>query len=294
MAVSTAVTVPPPARQPNRFGLFSVVPVHDVSDNHQLLGIQWEPDTCTRPKVLPDQCPCSTVNEFTPAAPIGDASPFSVMGSWTCALAGYSPEDGQAKATRNLLDGEQHAVEWALWTGEADAFAPLDPDQAYHGPRFAHPSTPVIGTVHCARDLLAVIEQYTSHHYVGTPIIHAPRSALSYLDEQVMVTGQRLETKLGVPIVAGAGYSEANTGPDGTRPAVGSYWVYVTGAMLVYRSEVFTPPEATAGFYRCNNEFVALAERTYLAGWDCFTAAVLFTPCCACGEPTGVETGVTP
>jgi len=274
--VNARVTVAGPVRTPHRFGLFSAVPVVDV-DGHELMGVQWEPPTCARPKVLPDSSCCPTVKEFEPPAPVQDATPFTVMGSWSCTLLGNNMADAVRRARQHLEAGEQHAVEYEVWTGEAGS-----------GPRFADPTTPNLGTVHCAADLLAVLEEYASRNYVGQPLLHVPRSVLPYFGADGLTTvvgGNRLETNYGLPIVAGAGYSEANTGPDGAPAPAGSYWVYLTGAMKVWRGSIVEPPNPEAGFSRCNNEFVALAERIYLVGWDCFTVAVLFEPCCPCGAP---------
>lgn len=288
MPINAAVTVAAPPRQTHKYGLFSAVPVVPVSDPHELMGVQWEPLTCERPTIVPDQCPCPTTKEFVPPPPVQDVEPFNVLGSWACALGGNTVAAAQQRARDHLTAGEQQAVEWAVWTGMADNHDPLSQDDAYHGPRFAHPTTPVIGTVQCAKDLLAVIEDYTASVYVGQPLVHLPRAVLPHLaaENLVTTTGTRLETPYGTPLVAGAGYGEANTGPDGVRAPAGSWWVYATGAMQVRRSDVFVPPNPEVGFSRCNNEFVAIAERTYLVGWDCFTAAVLFEPCCECAAPT--------
>lgn len=287
MAINAKVTVTGPPRTPHRFGLFSAVPVVQVTDPHQLVGVQWEPLTCERPTIVPDQCPCGTHKEVVSPPGVQDAEPFTVLGSWSCALGGNTVERAQQRARDHLTAGEQHAVEWAVWTGQADNHEPIDEADAYHGPRFAHPDTPVIGTVRCAADLLAIIEDYTSQVYTGDPLVHLPRAVLPYLADAGLVTrsGTHLETPYGTSLVAGAGYGEANTGPDGTRAPDGAWWVYVTGAMQVWRSDVFTPPNPAAGFSRCSNEMTAIAERTYLVGWECFTAAVLFDPCCMCGDP---------
>ena len=287
MAINAKFTVPGPQRAPHRYGLFTAVPVVDVTDPHALMGVQWESPTCQRPQVIPDQCPCPTAKSGFPPSPVGDAEPFAVLGSWECALGGNTVAEAYRQARQHLTIGEQHAVEWAVWTGQADQHDPLDDADAYHGPRFAHPTTPVIGTVHCGKDLLAMVEDYTAARYTGQPLVHLPRAVLPHLAAEHLVTtvGTRLETPYGTPLVAGAGYGEANTGPDGTKAPAGSWWVYVTGAMQVWRGPVYTPPDEAAGFSRCNNEFLAIAERIYLAGWDCFTAALLFEPCCPCGAP---------
>lgn len=277
MPIKAYVTVPGPVRVPHRFGLFSAVPVVDVTDSHALMGVQWEPLTCASPKVLSDGCPCPPSKEFEPAPGVQQADPFVVMGSWACGLPGNSVDEAQRRARRHLELGEQQAVERAVWTGAAGA-----------APWFAHESTPNLGTVHCATDLLAVVEDYAATHSTGAPLLHLPRPVLPYLAADRLVApvgGTRLETGYGTPVVAGAGYVEANIGPGGVPAPPGAWWVYATGAMQVWRGPVITPPDPVAGFSRCNNEFVALAERIYLVGWDCFTAAVLFEPCCACGAP---------
>lgn len=274
MVVRVTVTGPP--RTPHRFGLFSVVPVEEV-DSHALMGVQWEPLTCASPNVYEFGC-CPPNKEFEAAPGVQDATPFVVVGSWACTMGGITPDEAQRRARQHLELGEQHAVERALWTGEGG-----------NGPRLAHPDTADLGEVHCATDMLSVLEGYANRNYVGQSILHAPRAVMPYLTENGLVgqvAGSRLETPYGLSVVAGSGYTEANTGPDGTPAPAGSWWVYMTGAMKVWRGPVETPPDPEAGFSRCDNEFVALAERIYLVGWDCFTAAVLFTPCCDCGAPT--------
>jgi hypothetical protein len=279
MPTSARVTVRGPVRTPRRFGLFSVAEVEDVTDPHALMGVQWEPLTCDRAHSTSDGCPCVTENKvFTPGTQPQDATPFVVHGSWQCAKLGTTVEAAARAARAQLEIGEQQAVEWELWTGTAGA-----------GPRLAHPDTVDLGEVRCATDLLAAIEDYTAAAFNANPVIHVPRPVVPYLVADHLITtvaGSRLETTLGVPVAAGAGYAEANTGPDGTPAPAGSWWVYVTGPIKVWRGPIVAVPDpGEAGFMRCSNELVALAERTYLVGWDCITAAVLFTPCCACGAP---------
>lgn len=286
--VNARVTVPGPVRAPHRFGLFSAVPLVEITDEHTYNGVQWEPGSCERPRVLPDGSCCGTAKEFLPPDGVHDATPFTVVGTWQCQLLGTTPAAAQQKARAHLELGEQHAAEWAVWTGRVDPPGPADAGE--HGPYLAHPSTTNLGTVRCGTDLIAVIEQYVASVYTGVPVLHVPRPVLAYLVQQSQVVtvagGSRIETVGGIPVAVGAGYTEANTGPGNTPAPAGSWWVYVTGAMKVWRGPIITPPNPEVGFSRCNNEMAALAERVYLAGWDCFTAGVLFDPCCACGEPT--------
>lgn len=279
MPTLARVTVTGPIRPPRRFGLFSVAEVETSTDPHIQAGVQWVADACEPPATVSDGCPCPDLKTWTPGRGVQDATPFAVVGSWQCAKLGVTLNEAVARARTQLEGGEQQAVEREVWEGTNGA-----------GPRFAHPDTVVIGEVGCATDLLAAIESYASAFMVQ-PVVHAPRPVLAHLAADHLIekvaSGARLETPWGTPVAGGPGYAMANTGPDGTPAPEGSWWVYATGPIKVWRGPVIALPEPPEqGFVRCSNEFVATAERVYVVGWDCFTAAVLYTPCCPCpGTP---------
>ncbi len=113
-------------------------------------------------------------------------------------------------------------------------------------------------------------------------MIHAPRPVIPWLTDHVTRESGRLVTTQGVPVAAGAGYTEANTGPNGIPAPDGSWWVYITGPVHIRRGPITETPPAQ-GFDPRTNDITALAERQYVVGWDsCLTAAVLFTPSCCC------------
>lgn len=282
------VTIPAPVRQPHRFGLFSVANVADVTDAHELLGVQWEPLPCERPGLWVDDCAPNTgagegegeggedsyPNEKAPAVqpePV-EADPITVYGSWFCLKLGYTLDEVQARARAHLLAGEQQSVEYAVWTGDGG-----------NRPYLADPETVNLGEATCAAQLLAMLYEHADTAFTGEPVIHMPRPVVPWLTDHVTRESGRLVTTQGVPIAAGAGYTEANTGPGGTRAPEGSYWVYATGPVTVRRGPIDNVPSPTsAGFNRRDNTLLALAERQYVVGWDCLTAAVLFTPSCCC------------
>ena len=284
------VTVPAPVRQPHRHGLFSVASIVDVTDPHELLGVQWEPLPCERPGLWIDDCAPSTgdgeggeddeggegpdTGEKVFAAPPDDgtADPITVYGSWHCQKLGHTLDEIRNRARAHLTGGEQQAVEYALWTGAGG-----------NQPYFADPTTVDLGEATCAAQLLAILYEHADTAFTGEPVLHMPRPVVPWLADHVTRESGRLVTTQGVPIAAGAGYTEANTGPGGTPAPDGSYWIYATGPLMVRRGPIEDAPNPTsAGFNTRTNEITALAERQYVVGWDCLTAAVLFSPSCCC------------
>lgn len=268
------VTVSPPGRSAHRYGLFSAVSIVDVTDEHELMGVQWTPFPCDRPELWVDDCIGSPGGEgeklFAEQPDIIQATPITVYGSFHCNLLGFSVQEAQDRAREHLAAGEQQAVEYALWTGEAG-----------NSPYLASPDTEDLGEASCANELLAMVYRFADTAFVGEPVLHVPRAAVPWMSFSVVADSGRLRTQQGVPIAAGAGYTEANTGPDGEPAPEGSWWVYVTGPLVVRRGSVeVVPNPGSRGFSTRDNQISALAERQFVVGWDCVAGAVLFSPRC--------------
>lgn len=272
MAVGAYVTVPAPARQPHRYGLFSAATIVDTTTPHEQMGVQWSPLPCDRPDYWPHDCPTPPDATKTPTTqpPTQHALPITIYGSFECRLVGYSITEATARAREHLTAGEQHAVEYALWTGISN-----------NTPTLTGADTLDLGTASCPAALLSLIYAHTDTHFVGEPLIHIPRAAVPWFGDQLVRDNGRLTTKLGTPVAAGAGYSEANTGPTGEPAPDGAFWVYATGPIVLRRGPIHdVPTPAHQGFNTRTNDFTALSERRYLAMWDCLTVAALFTPRC--------------
>ncbi|MDQ0376499.1 hypothetical protein [Amycolatopsis thermophila] len=277
------VTVAAPVRTPHRYGLFSAASIVDATDMHELMGVQWQPLPCGRPGLFVEDClptgggnpdvPATTEKDFADQPGTVEASPITVYGSFRCRLLGYSLEEAQRRAREHLEAGEQQAVEYAVMSGEGGNL-----------PFLADADTVNLGTATCAEELLSLLYEHADAEFTGEPVLHVPRAAAPWLKDHLAREAGRLVTTLGTPVVAGAGYSEANVGPGGVAAPAGSFWVYATGPVVVRRGPITAvpnPPEA--GLNRSNNDFTALAERQYVVGWDCLAAAVQFTPACCCG-----------
>lgn len=270
MASAPALIVEGIARQPLPYGLFSVLTPRSSGDDHWQNGIQWETLGCAPVSGIGDpQCdPAVTTglpkNLDNGAGDLGEATPFTVYGVYTCNPVGHTLDYAQQRATEHLLAREEARVEQALWTGDLDNGG------------FAAGATEA-GTGMSLARAVARIDEWLAVNYGSQGVIHMTREAalLGLSELALTVKGNSLVTALGTPVVAGAGYP--GTGPAGQAPAVNTTYLYGTPALSGYRSEVFpavTP--VAAGLDRGTNDLHAVAERTYVVGYDpCGTAYVL-------------------
>jgi hypothetical protein len=265
-----AAQVEAPARQPLPFGLMSVLAPRSAADDRWQAGITWEALGCDPVSGIgqvacePDENGRTTATGLPknldghPAEdPEYDA--FTVYGTYVCSPVGNSLEYAQRRAEEHLLSGEEARVEQALWTGD------LDNTGFATGAEDAGPGSLVRS--------VAALEQWLAENYRAKGVIHMTREAalLGVVKGVLEVKGNTLVTRLGTPVVAGSGYP--GTGPTGQAPAAGSTYVYATPAIVGYRSAVFPGADNEGGFDRAVNNVTAVAERTYVVGWDnCGTA----------------------
>lgn len=261
MAMAPATVVDPIARTALPFGLFSVVTPRPVGNSRWENGVVWEPLTCNAASGIgePDCDPLVP----TVGLPKGFAEPggtdtaeaFTIYGSYDCSPMGHTLEYAQQRATEHLLAREEARVEQALWTGDLD-----------NDPNFQAVVTSLDGAMQ-PRLAIAELEQYIAQSYGSLGVIHMPRflAAVLLAEETLEVRGTRLYTRLGTPVVAGAGYPL--THPDGVTP--GEHWIVATPALMLYRSEIFTPTNRPGDLLdRGQNNLLGVAERRYLVGWD--------------------------
>lgn len=272
MASAPAQIVEGIARQPLPYGLLSVLTPRTPSDQHWQNGVEWETLGCNPASGIGDpQCDPDEETTGLPknlgvgAGEIGDATPFTVYGSYTCTPVGHTVQYAQDRATENLLAREEARAEQALWTGDLD-----------NGGFAADAEDAAGGALSLVR-AIGRLEQWLAENYGSQGVIHMSREvALSALAALALeVRGNTLVTALGTPVVAGSGYP--GTGPAGQAPGADQSYIYATPALMGYRSEVFPAVSpAAAGFDKGVNNLHAVAERTYVIGYDpCGTAYVL-------------------
>lgn len=277
MPVAPAALVVGATRQPLPFGLFSHVTPRPAGDRWES-GVTWETISCDpigglgSPDCLDDGpgtvlgLPKTlTANGGTD----GLATPFTVYGHFTCSPVGFTPAVAQDRAASHLAVREEARVEQALWTGDLG-----------NAPAFDTAPTDLTGaTAVLVATALGLLEEHIASAYGSLGMIHLTRAAAlaAIADDQVEVRANRLYTRLGTPVVAGAGYP--GTGPAGAAVTPGEAWAFVTPLLFGYRSEVFSSTAVPGDLLdRSTNDLHAVAERTYLMGFDpCGVGAALMS-----------------
>lgn len=264
-----------PARAQQRFGLYSVSTVIDVTDPHELLGVNWESISCLPATIIGMGCAGDTLlntpKEYADQTEYGEATPFGVFGSWACSPIGHW-NDAQDRATAALLQGEERAVERAIHRSEAGN------EMTFQG---ATDITPVPGTAVSIVAGVALLEAYLAANYGGVGVIHANPREVTYMANEYLLadtpnnaTGA-LTTNIGT-YVASEGGMNGVVGPTGASATGDDHWLFATGRPVIRRGPVMlTPPSRNAGLNTSTNDLEMLAERIYLVSWECVTAAVL-------------------
>ncbi len=268
MALVPAALVVGSSRAPLPYGLFTVATMRPDSDRWQG-GVQWEQTLAAQAQGTSFDCdtPAAALGLDEQECSVGEASAFTVYGYFRGNPVESSGEVAQAKAIDHLTIREQARVEQALWTGDLG-----------NEPSLRDSATPAGSTALALITGLAALEEAIADDYGSLGVIHMTRATAlwAFKDRLVESRNGRLFTALGTPVVAGAGYD--GSGPTGAAAAAGKAWAYATGPVFAYRSEVFSPT-ATFGdiLDRSTNTLLAVAERTYVVGFDDFTAAAYLT-----------------
>lgn len=289
MATIPRKYVDPPTRQPLPYSLVQMTDWRDSNDPHWQAGIEWQ-SLCGNSATALDYCvtgaalPAQKVDTggLEPRA----ANPFTVYAEIDCSPVGTHWERGMADARRLLEQSEAHAVEQAFWTGTAagvtnTVYPRLAADTAVYdtGSSFRVQlqtvAVVVTGGLGVTPALgMGALEDAAADCYHGVVTIHVPMIAIPSLMHRGIIQrdGARLRTISGNTVVVGAGY--ANTSPAGVAAGVGQAWIYSTGTVFGYRSSVKTFMREQS-LERSTNTLKAIAERTYVLGFECCHHAVL-------------------
>ena len=264
------------------------------SGPHWQQGVTWE-EWCGGGGTAMDECLAVTGTGGAPAPQTSltgnvtqtnrGATAFTVYTEFDCSPVGQGEVVDQAEAA--LLRSEAYQVSRAFWTGTAGATAggaatTVWPHLAANtvlndtqGIRLQTAASPLVTGGDDAAVVLGELEAGLAACYGGEGVIHVPYTALPSLASQRLVTAGddgRLRTPAGNLVVAGQGYT--GSGPDGSAPAAGTSWIYATGALFGYRSDVFVR-QFPDTFDRSENTVRAMASRTYLLGFECCHLAAL-------------------
>jgi hypothetical protein len=260
--VNARQTVSAPARQPRRFGLFSVVDIVDSGESHWILsGLTADGEECSRPEGTDILCGPTPAKSSRSWYSDMDADPWLAYMYETCKTVGRVNESA-AKLKARFLASEQSAVETEFQDNVLDAATSLG--------TFASPSQAV-----------ASLEAEAAAEYGGQITLHLGFLAASQAFAHAPLTrvGDHLET-VGGNLVSIGNYHADHAGGSDTAPVV-----YATGATTLYRSRLAEagPVLGHAGAQNeYSNDYYVLIERGYAAVVDCFTASAIGT-LCDCG-----------
>lgn len=289
--VSIRKMVDPPVFTLAPSGLLAVAEVvTDDPDPHWRNGVQFQPAFCGTALTTTAVCVTGGVNK--PAAADGlvtrGADPFAIHAWLNCSPVGYTAQAWREATVAALVNNEARAVEQVFTTGVVTGSGPIYPhlaantrvdDTAGVGQVVNLQTAASVVVTGAGVDIVegvGLLEQAIGGCYGGTPVLHVPLTAVSAMAAWGLVVrdGPRLRTPSGALVAAGAGYT--GIGPDGSTPAVGTAWLYATGAVKVWRSSVeLTGRNPAEWIGRATNDQVLIAERTYVIGWDCCHFAVL-------------------
>lgn len=307
MAGAPRIQVEPPSFAPLPYGLLTALDdqIRGTSDPHWTSGVTWE-SVCAQGGTTYDEC-WAVTGTGAPPPPASKSSttsitrrgalPFTVYAELDCSAPGFW-DRAQDLTIQTLTQSEQWQVENAIWTGMAGG-------QSVVWPRLASNANNVEASTNITLGLAATVvsgnsspmdlvegwgllEQALADCYDGVGVIHVPRNLLPQAKHSNLIEaeGSRYRSAGGNLVIFGAGYR--GTSPAGVAVS-GQTWMYATGAMFVYRGPAQIMPIVSA-LNRSTNTMKAIAERTYLVGWDCCQLGVNIS---TGGIVTGVVGGAT-
>lgn len=291
MAGAPRLNVASPSFAPLPYGLLSSLwdQVRAPDDPHWTSGVTWD-SVCAQGGTTYDECwaitgaggaaPAAATMASTTSITRRGALPFTVFAEIDCSAPGFW-DRAQELITDNFTQSEQWQVENAIWTGVAGGQSVVHPhlaananldDPANASIRLETATQVVTGGTLDIVEGLGTLEKALADCYDGVGVIHAPRDLIPAMRHSNLIIpdGSRYRTAGGNLIIFGAGYR--GTSPAGVA-TTGQSWMYATGAMFLYRGPMQIIPVRDS-IDRAKNTVKAMAERTYLVGWDCCQLAV--------------------
>jgi hypothetical protein len=274
-----------PDFEPLPYALWDAVEQRSPGDPHWQNGVTWQEWCPQVPDTLYDECIAVTGTGSPPPFPTlpaggnviqrnRGATPFTVYAEFDCSPVGLADMDLARTAIGRL---ESYAVENAFWTGLVGGVANIAfPHLAANAQVLdsqniilqSAATQAVTGTGVDVTDALGQLEAQLAACYGGRGVIHIPRRALPTFQAWTLVhdEGGKLYTAAGNLVVPGGGYP--GTAPDGSAPAAGQSWIYATGQMFGYRSDVTSYP-VPESLDKRTNTIHSIAQRTYVLGYEC-------------------------
>lgn len=233
--------------------------------------------------------------------------PFTVYATGPACGGQDAIRQASRRATERLEALEWAAVEYAVMTGACGAspylvgpaegddgielwIRPGSPDGFTALAQWSVTSTgfaPVlpVGTTPVSRATALAAIEWGMRDYGSTGVIHAPSWTYTFFHDWEIRDGARLVTQIGTGWAFGRGYVSVapGTAPDAMptlddTPDFTTTWLYGTGTVRIWRSQLYGPPPAEDGapvdYHFRDNRSMPLAERHYTVSIQCPYVAV--------------------
>lgn len=281
------LVVPGPKYTPNRYGLLTVAEPTTPDNQHWEGGITWDDELCSEIHTSTDDCPIP-VSGSVPKILDRDhesccADPFLVYASYDCPPIGRTASEAFSIAQKRLDIREELAVERTFWTGIAEDGSQVNPSLAFGNSECGNAPinlTSGSGPVG-VRSSMAVLESALGDCAPGTGVIHANFGIAGFLASNMLIRqdGDAWYSITGQRLAIGAGYP--GSGPANVPAVAGTTWLFATGPIVIYRSEIFLTPERFKEAMDAKlNSVQVYAERLYAVGWSCCLFAIQTTLDC--------------
>lgn len=235
-------TVDAPVGRPHRFGLFSLLEFTPDADEHVALGIEFE-SACWPIGTTRDSCVTLEPEDLQPAdCSVAEFAPFTVYAAEDRLIAG---RDAEERSRFRLFEGEEQQVEREVWAQLLAAAPPVNVETLYG---FAGP------------ELALAYVQAVMPSERGQGTILMSEFAAVLLSDYLVREGSRVSTVRGTPVAIL------------DSPETDAVTVFGVGPLVGYR----TAAEVFNGFDRAVNTDSAVAQRTYVIGWDCTPVGATF------------------
>jgi hypothetical protein len=268
---------PKPSRVRSHGLLSSIEPVQ-LSDPHWQAGLEWESDCSVEAGSTLAPCPEALGQKSTDGGLIFcTAEPFTVYGSYKCSTGGRPASESLIIAQARLNRNKERAVEKIFWTGITPVGTVSPSLQSGNLSCEIVPVdiTPEEGPLDPTGAIAALESSIAECIPGGIGVIHVNFGFLPYLAKNYLLyeKNNRFYTPSGQLIIAGAGYP--GSGPENIPALAGETWIFATGSVAVYQSDVFlTPSNVDQAVDRSLNNVTFFAEQTYSVIWECCIFAI--------------------
>jgi len=266
MGFAPVAVVEGPPRLPLPYGLFSVVSLAEAATERWENGVTWEALLCDPAAIVIGDCasPKGFPKQFPDGTSIGEASAFTVYGTYKCNPIGMGPDPltkAQEQARAHLRANEQKAAETYLWSV-------LD-------------NAPTLLTGGGPIKALGELENWMGDVYGALGVIHASRLAATTLAEKNLIEskGSQMFTLLGTPVVVGSGYPGTGASLTETQTITKTGTPTAGNITLTYDGQTTgsIPWNATAGQVKTALDALSNVDTVTTAGGPLNTTPITVT-----------------